>query len=83
MKSIKKRMAGRRDSLISFGIVILAYIVIPVSYTHLDVYKRQAVTMAAIAACSAQKPMEQGVSMQTPLYTFPRSVRRAAATLPA
>ena len=30
MKSIKKRMAGRRDSLISFGIVILAYIVIQI-----------------------------------------------------
>ena len=41
-----------------------------------------AVSMAAMAACSAQKPMLQAVSMQMPRYTWPLSVTRAAATPP-
>ena len=41
-----------------------------------------AVNMAAMAACSAQKPRLQAVSMHTPRYTLPLSVTRAAATPP-
>ena len=41
-----------------------------------------AVSIEAIAACSAQKPSEHGVSRQMPLYIFPFSVISAAATLP-
>ena len=41
-----------------------------------------AVTMAAMAACSAQKPVPEAVSMQTPTYQLPASVTRAQATSP-
>ena len=30
MKSMKKLLTGRRDSLVSFGIVILAYVIIQI-----------------------------------------------------
>lgn len=42
-----------------------------------------AVIMAAAAACSAQNPIEQAVSIHTPVYTFPLSARIAAPTPPA
>ncbi len=37
-----------------------------------------AVIIAATAACSAQKPFEQAVSIHTPIYTFPLSASIAA-----
>ena len=42
----------------------------------------RAVTMDAIAACSAQNPVPDPVSMQTPPYSLPASVTRTAATSP-
>lgn len=41
-----------------------------------------AVTMAAIAECSAQKPVPEAVSMSTPRWTFPAAVTRQAPTPP-
>jgi hypothetical protein len=40
-------------------------------------------SMSATAACSAQNPKPQLVSIQMPVYTLPARVMRAAATLPA
>jgi hypothetical protein len=42
----------------------------------------RAVTIAAMAACSAQNPVPDAVSMHTPTYTLPVSVMRADATSP-
>src|SRR6478752_3584445 len=41
-----------------------------------------AVTMDAIAACSAQNPVPEPVSMQTPPNSLPASVTRTAVTSP-
>jgi hypothetical protein len=41
-----------------------------------------AVSMLAIAACSAQNPMLHEASMQMPTYTLPLSVISALPTLP-
>src|SRR6185312_8585017 len=41
-----------------------------------------AVTMAAMAACSAQNPVPEPVSMQTPQYRLPAVVSSAHPTFP-
>ena len=43
-----KKMISRRNFLTAAGVVAAAGV--PVSYTHLDVYKRQVVISAALAA---------------------------------
>lgn len=55
----------------------------PLTATAATMRHWRALSISAIAACSAQNPMPQARSMQMPVNTSPRSVRIAAAQAPA